>query len=66
MHALLFIDLRYSCLTERFYLSFSISSQRHKAYVKVAPYGFDCVEHNHVQKFIIFSSFKMRSQNSAT
>ena len=22
--------------------------------LKVAPYGFDCVEHNHVQKFIIF------------
>ena len=33
---------------------------------KVAPYGFDCVEHNHVQKFIIFSSYKVRSQNSAT
>ena len=34
--------------------------------LKVAPYGFDCVEHNHVQKFIIFSSCKERSQNSAT
>ena len=34
--------------------------------IKVAPYGFDCVEHNHVQQFIIFSSCKVRSQNSAT
>ena len=33
---------------------------------KVAPYGFDCVEHNHAQTFIIFLSCKVQSQNSAT